>query len=402
MRIALLSYEYPPETGFGGIGTYTYHHARALAELGHDVHVFAGTTAPTELHSRRDGDVTVWRGGDGRPPELVTRALDRLRLHWSRNRLETACAMASAFRAVARRHPFDVIEMPECGAEGMLLNHLVRTPTVVRFHSPARLIMRFYDTPRLDRWLCPKLEGIGIAGASVFTSCSRFLADEVRRTLTRRTVKTIPNGIDLALFDRERTADARGRLGLPAGRTVILFSGRMERRKGIHLCPQVIGGILERHAVTVLFSGRDLFNTVRDELEPDLRRRTLKGDFRYLGALDQSEVRACLFAADILFMPSQWEACPYAALEAMAAGLPIVGADAGGLPDLVVHGETGLLCGAGDTDGYLRNLERLIGDPSLRQRFGAAARWRVEAEFRHTDVARRAVAVYGDVMHAVG
>jgi len=244
------------------------------------------------------------------------------------------------------------------------------------------------------------LEGIGIAGATTFTSCSRFLADEVRRTLTRRAVETIPNGIDLTLFDRERAADARGRLGLPAGRPVILFSGRMERRKGIHLCPRVIGTILERHAVTVLFSGRDLFNTVRDELEPSLRRRTLKGDFRYLGALGQAELRACLFAADILFMPSQWEACPYAALEAMAAGLPIVGADAGGLPDLVIHGETGLLCGPEDADGYLRHLERLIGDPALRERLGAAARRRVETGFRHTDVARRSVAFYGDVIRA--
>ena len=43
MRIALLSYEYPPETGFGGIGTYTYYQARALARLGHEAHVFAGT-----------------------------------------------------------------------------------------------------------------------------------------------------------------------------------------------------------------------------------------------------------------------------------------------------------------------------------------------------------------------
>ena len=47
MRIAILSYEYPPETGFGGIGTYAYYHARALAKLGHDVHVFAGSTKNT-------------------------------------------------------------------------------------------------------------------------------------------------------------------------------------------------------------------------------------------------------------------------------------------------------------------------------------------------------------------
>jgi glycogen(starch) synthase len=44
MNIAILSYEYPHETGFGGIGTYSYYHARALVKLGHTVHVFAGST----------------------------------------------------------------------------------------------------------------------------------------------------------------------------------------------------------------------------------------------------------------------------------------------------------------------------------------------------------------------
>ena len=47
MRIALLSFEYPPETGFGGIGTYTWHQARALAKLGHEVHVLAGAREAT-------------------------------------------------------------------------------------------------------------------------------------------------------------------------------------------------------------------------------------------------------------------------------------------------------------------------------------------------------------------
>ena len=52
LKIALLSYEYPPETGFGGIGTYTWYQARALAKLGHEVHVLSGATDPTLLRSR--------------------------------------------------------------------------------------------------------------------------------------------------------------------------------------------------------------------------------------------------------------------------------------------------------------------------------------------------------------
>lgn len=61
MKIALLSFEYPPETGFGGIGTYTWYHARALARLGHEVHVLAGATSATPLRRDTHDGVVVYR-----------------------------------------------------------------------------------------------------------------------------------------------------------------------------------------------------------------------------------------------------------------------------------------------------------------------------------------------------
>ncbi len=61
MRIGLLSFEYPPETGFGGIGSYTWHHARALAALGHEVHVLAGARQATELRETEHDGVCVHR-----------------------------------------------------------------------------------------------------------------------------------------------------------------------------------------------------------------------------------------------------------------------------------------------------------------------------------------------------
>ena len=65
MKIGLLSFEYPPETGFGGIGTYTWYQARALAKLGHEVHVLAGATGETELTTSGHDGVTVHRFRSG-------------------------------------------------------------------------------------------------------------------------------------------------------------------------------------------------------------------------------------------------------------------------------------------------------------------------------------------------
>src|SRR5262245_52340706 len=150
MRIALLSYEYPPETGFGGIGTYTYYHAHALARLGHEVHVFAGTLMP-ERRTYREGDVTVNRLRMRGFVERLAPGLNDLGLHWFQNRVLAAANSHSALRRALRKGRFDVVEMPECGGEGALLNHLLDLPTVVRLHSPAELIMPIYGSKAGDR-----------------------------------------------------------------------------------------------------------------------------------------------------------------------------------------------------------------------------------------------------------
>jgi hypothetical protein len=90
MRIALLSFEYPPETGFGGIGTYTWYQARALAFLGHEVHVLCGATKQTLLRSSTHESVTIYRYRAG---GFAMRTLQRLGKHglwWTKSRLETA------------------------------------------------------------------------------------------------------------------------------------------------------------------------------------------------------------------------------------------------------------------------------------------------------------------------
>jgi glycosyltransferase involved in cell wall biosynthesis len=121
--------------------------------------------------------------------------------------------------------------MPECGAEGLLINALAGIPTVVRFHSPARLIMPFYDVPKADVRMCSWLEQRAIVRASALSSCSSFLAGEVRQKMgIHAPVTVIPNGIDLELFDREPAVDVAARYGLPAHKPIIFFAGRMERR----------------------------------------------------------------------------------------------------------------------------------------------------------------------------
>jgi glycosyltransferase involved in cell wall biosynthesis len=392
MRIALLSFEYPPETGFGGIGTYAWYQARALARLGHEVHVLSGATAPTPLRTSAHDGVTVFRfRDDGRVMKALGR-LDKHRLWWTKNRLENGWCMHLAFKELRRRFDYDVVEMPECGGEGLLVNWLQRAKVVMKFHSPAQLIMPTYDVRRADVRACSLVEKIGIRGAGAYTSCSRFLADEVRTKMgVRREIEVIANGIDLDLFDRAAQIDARAKFGLPKDKPVILFTGRMEKRKGIHLCPEIVETILKKHDVAFAFAGADLFGFMEKELLPRIRGQTLKGSLHYLGKLSLEEVGSCLRQSDLYFIPSLWENCPYSCLEAMAAGRAIVASDAGGLPEMIRDGENGLIAKSEDAPAFVRQIERLLEDPALRERLGRAARKTVEERYADTAIAQRSL-----------
>lgn len=395
MKIALLSFEYPPETGFGGIGSYTWYQARALAKLGHDVHVLAGATNATTLRTTEHDGVRVHRfRSDGNVMRCL-QPLGKWQLWWTKNRLENAWSMYRGLRALRREHRYDVIEMPECGAEGMLVNNLMREATVVRFHSPARLIMPYYDVRPADiRW-CGLAEQIGIRGADLLTACSRFVADEVREKLgVRRPIRVIPNGIDVDLFDAAEQLDFRREFGVPRDRPVIFFSGRMEPRKGVHLLKDIAASILERHDVALVLAGQDLFNYVSATLLPYLQSKQLRGSIHYLGKLDLAQVRSGLCQSDIFLLPSVWENCPYSCLEAMAAGRAIVCSNQGGMPELIQDGENGLLAESGDSASYVAQLERLIEDRSLRERLGDRARKSIEHAYTDVHAARAAIDYY--------
>jgi len=314
---------------------------------------------------------------------------------WTRQRLENAWCMFWGVRKLLKHYRFDVLEMPECGAEGVLLNWLTDVPTVVRFHGPSELIMPFYDVPAGDIACCSFLERIGIETATCLTSCSAFLARDVRECLgVRRHIPVIANGIDLALFDNEPAADIERLYDLPPGKVTILFAGRMEPRKGIHLCGAICEAILREHDVTFLFAGDDLFDYLSKILLPSLSEKGLRGSVRYLGKLRLQELRACARAVDIYLLPSLWENMPYACLEAMAAGRAVVTSCQGGMPELIVDEENGLLAELGSSDSFSRQLHRLIEDPALRSRLGIAARRTIECDFADGHIAELSVEVY--------
>ena len=152
--------------------------------------------------------------------------------------------------------------------------------------------------------------------------------------------------------------------------------------------------LLERHEVSVVFAGQDVFGFMAGTLLPYLNSRRLRGSVHYLGRLTLTQVRSCLRQSDIFLLPSIWENCPYSCLEAMASGRAIVSSDQGGMPELIRPEENGLLARSGDPASYLAQLERLVDDAGLREKLGAAARRSVETSFTDIHIARQSTACY--------
>lgn len=401
MRIALLSYELPPDTGFGGIGTYAWYQARALVRLGHSVHVFAGSLTPGE-HSYEVDGVRVTRVLEPGVWAAAADASERDGMPWSANRLRTAAgAYAALGRAVTAGERFDVVEYPECGADGMLVSTLTEIPTCVRFHSPAALIMADYGADPRDIEATTFLEKVAVDRAVIRTSPSQFLAEEaVARLGARAPVHVVRNGLDLADFDRDPGTDVRSLFGLPAGDAVtLLFTGRLERRKGADLLPEICAALLAHdERVHVVLAGADDASLVDHTIVPRLEASGpgARSRLHALGRRSPTEVRALLKACDAFLLPSRWENAPYSCIEAMAAGVAVVASDVGGLGEMVTSGADGILVPVGDAAAFVEALCRLVDDAPLRERLGAAARATVEARHRDVDVAERTVAIWRD------
>jgi len=371
-----------------------------LAKLGHEVHVLAGATESTRLRVQEHDGVTVYRFRKKGSLQGFFYFIGRYRMWWTKNRLENAFSMYDALKVLLRTNNYDLIEMPECGAEGFLINHLMRETTVIKLHSPSGLIMPFYDVRKADITCCSFIEQVGIRGAGHISSCSKFLAAEAATKLgITRPIQVIPNGIDLDLFDAADQDYFHSKYKLPQDRLMVLFAGRMEHRKGIHLCKDIAAFILERYDVSFVFAGQDLFNYMSETLLPYLKSKSLKGSVHYPGRLDQIDIRSCLCQADIFLIPSLWENCPYSCLEAMAAGRAIVSSNRGGMPELIRDNENGLLARSEDPLSYISAIERLIENDALRKRLGAAARKTIEESFTDVNIAGLSIDYYRECIH---
>jgi len=170
----------------------------------------------------------------------------------------------------------------------------------------------------------------------------------------------------------------RAALGFFGEEKVVGYVGRLdEPKKGLKVLLHAAAEIAaEDPSVRFVVVGD---GNARAALEAEADRLGLSNSVRFWKA--RENVEEVYGALDVFVLPSLWEGFGISLLEAMDEGLPVAGSRVGGIPEVVVGGETGLLSPPGDVEALAVNLRKLLADPALRRRLGSAGRARVQAQF---------------------
>lgn len=350
MRVLIVSGIWPPDVG--GPASHAPALARHLIACGHQVEVVT-----TAVSSPPREAFPVWWVPRSRPPGVRHLA---------------------AIAAVARRAgDADLVYATSMVRRAWIGARARRTPLVVKLvadeaYERDRRSGRFRGT--LEEY---QAHGGGARTAVLRASRTAALREAVRVIcpsdylrrialgwgLDEGKVVTIPNPAP-PVDDAPTRAEARDGLGVDG--QVLAFAGRLTAQKNVDLLVEAAAAT----GATLLVLGDGPERTRLEQLVHD---GGLAGRVRLLGAGDRSDVLQVFRASDLTLLPSAWENMPHTMLESLAVGTPVLATAVGGVPEVITHGENGLLVDAGDGAGFVSAAVRALGDPGLLASMSHAA-----------------------------
>ncbi len=402
MRIAYISHEFPPDTGKGGIGTYVKQMATAMAKKGIDVHVFAGS-----------------------PLKSGSFIVDGFQLHLVQcdNGLDFKEKVLTFFSEQQQLLPFDLMESPEIGGNAWeIKKHYPQLPLIVRLHAPDYLVeslkkkyIPFFAKLRfvlgafrrltwdMGYWRKYNKEQDAdyqfIQLADYITAPSKAMKNWVLENwdITTSKITVIPN---LFLPD-----PAFLQIPVAAQNTYkrVVFFGRLNVLKGLVNATIAMKKILrvnpDWHFRVIgddgngPYAGTSMRNWMNQEL------KTVLNQVEFIDGMSYELLPVSIEQAEIVLLPSLFESFSYTCAEAMAAGKAIVGSKNGGMADLLVDGESGLLVDPENTAALYEALAKLIVDEEARYQMSINARQRIVTEFNTDVITQKCVDYYRAIAH---
>lgn len=371
MKIAFISYEFPPDTGFGGIGTYTYQVSTALAKRGHTIEVFSCSREEDKLNITVEGLIKVHRVKADKRSVFAER-------------------IVSVF---AERHAitgFDIIESPEYCAEGLQVRKAFpHIPMVVKLHTPLFLVNRLNNIykPLSLKKKIKQLIGrsnynkIGDAdyqlaiAADAVCSPSKALADVITKEWDIPHIEVVPNYYNpLPGFYGISIEESKA--------NIVAFTGRLEVRKGILALIKAIPLVLKAKPGTIFrFIGSSgdapgnkgsMEAYIKEELQVFLPQ------LEFTGFVQRENMPEMIRDVTMFVFPSVWENFPYVCLEAMSAGKAIVASDAGGMKEMLDGTKGGKIVNAKDHKELAKAIVDLLNNEGERRSMAIHNRRRVK------------------------
>jgi glycosyltransferase involved in cell wall biosynthesis len=381
MRILHITPYYPPAYAFGGVPRAVEGMCRALSARGHEVHIL--TTDAFTRTSRYTGEsVTVQDG-------VHVRRVRNLSV-WLRGNANLSTPMgigqltANIAADVAHLHEFRTVE------NLLSAPHLMRGQTPVMLsphgtlpHGTGRSLLK----QGWDKLLSPSIARaihtvIGLTPIEV--EQATMLWDTFGQPL--RTA-VVPNGVSATDFADMPPRDAAlARFGLPADAITVLFVGRLHPRKGVDRLARVFTTLTDpRYRLLIVGPDEGLTGTLNALVADDDR-------IQLAGYLDGADRLAAFAASDVFALPAVGEGLPMAALEAMAAGLPVLLSPECYLPEVATAG-AGAVIPLTD-DALAATLTQYLQDDALRQTAGQAARQLVATHYTWEAVVAQLESLY--------
>jgi glycosyltransferase involved in cell wall biosynthesis len=389
MRVLLASQEVPPDTAWGGIGTYVAALAPALARLGADVRVLSvvrgQAASDTEVAGYR-----VHRRDLRRPPGVGR--LARLPKTWER------VTLAAAVAREARRLDFepDVVEAPEWNAEGLAVALSSSWPLVVRLHSSAEQLFPFVRRPAVDARLAVALERTAMRRADLLVSTAANLG--ALAGLSGR----VPPARAVALpVPRVETGPSPA----PSAAPRITFVGRLERVKAPETIVAAAPQVLARFpAARFTFLGADTGRapgSYLGHLRALAARLGVQQAIEFAGHRPHDEALDRLRASTLAVFPSRQESFGYGAAEAACLGVPVLASRIPAFAELFADADgraTARLVTVDDVTAWAGAMCELLGDPRAAAGLAATGRAAVSARCAPEEIAASMLGAYEEAI----
>lgn len=392
MKIAIFVPSWPPGASANGIVTYAAQIIPALRQLGHEVFVLtpkctAKTTDPYTI------DLNAIETRRSALSRLASRALKSSSIIDDFGK-----KLVSTISMLTERYNIDVVEIEESFGWAFGIAHARIVPVVVRLHGPWFLNGSFDDSPSSASRARIEAEGRGIEAATMITAPSADVLSNVRDHYNLRldAARVIPNPMEV-------DADAAAWQAGTCDPNRILYVGRFDRRKGGDIVLRAFAKLAELHPdLRLSFVGPDagVYESGERLSFDQFVRRNIPDfcwsriDFR--GQLSHEDVMALRNEHLFTIVASQFEILPYAVLEAMALGCPIIASNVGGIPELITDHETGLLFTSQSVEELTSACAKLLDDHTLTAALGSRARKYCAASFNVQKITLETLSAYRD------